>query len=125
MSFVLKQSDTYSWDVTLVLPAATGGKKEKSTFQAEFKRLPQSRINEIVRLAKRIEVGIADDDEFLEDQNAAREILCGWSGVVDDDNKEIKFNKTTLNQLLELPTVASQIVRVWFSSLDTAKRKNS
>ena len=124
MSFILKQSATYTWSITLVLPAATGGKKEKSTFEGEFRRLPQSRINEIVRLAKRMEIGLAEDDEFLEDQNAAKEILCGWSGVVDDDNKEIKFSDTTLNQMLEIPTVASQIVRVWFNSLETAKSKN-
>jgi len=120
----LKQSATFTWPVSLVLPAESGGRKEKHTFEGEFRRLPQTRINEIIRLAKRIEVGIADDEEVLEDQAAAREVLCGWSGVIDDDNKEIKFSDTTLNQMLEIPTVASQIVRTWFESLETAKRKN-
>lgn len=124
MSFVLKQSETYSWGITLILPAETGGRKEKHTFDGEFRRLPQSRINEIIRLARRMEIGGVDEDEQLEDQAAAKEVLCGWSGVVDDDNKEIKFSETSLNQMLEIPTVASQIVKVWFDSLETAKKKN-
>ena len=64
------------------------------------------------------------DDETLEDQDAAKEILVGWSGVVDDDGKEIKFGESTLNQLLEIPTVAGQIVRSWFESIEVAKKKN-
>lgn len=123
MSFVLKQSDTYTWPVTLVLPVS-GGRREKHTFDGEFKRLPQSRINEIVRLARAMERGRLDEDEALEDQDAAREVIVGWSGVVDDDAKEIPFSDSTLSQLLEIPTVAGQIVRAWFESLEVAKRKN-
>ena len=84
MSFVLKQSTTYTWPVTLILPV-DGGRREKHTFEGEFKRLPQTRINEIVRQARAMERGRFDEDDVLEDQDAAKEILVGWSGVVDDD----------------------------------------
>lgn len=123
MSFVLKQSDTYTWPITLVLPV-DGGRREKHTFDGEFKRLPQSRINEIIRLARAMERGRVDETDELMDQDAAREILAGWSGVVDDDGKEIKFSDANLTQLLEIPTVAAQIVRSWFDSIEVAKRKN-
>lgn len=123
MSFVLKQSASYTWPITLILPV-DGGRREKHTFDGEFKRLPQTRINEIVRLAREMERGRLNEDEALEDQDAAREVLIGWSGVVDDDGKEIPFSDTTLGQLLEIPTVAGQIVRAWFESLEVAKRKN-
>lgn len=123
MSFVLKQSASYTWPITLILPV-DGGRREKHTFDGEFKRLPQSRINEIVRLAREMERGRLNEDESLEDQDAAREVLVGWSGVVDDDGKEIPFSDGTLGQLLEIPTVAGQIVRAWFESLEVAKRKN-
>ena len=123
MSFVLKQSASYTWPITLILPV-DGGRREKHTFDGEFKRLPQTRINEIVRLAREMERGRLNDDEALEDQDAAREILAGWSGVVDDDGKEVPFSDGTLSQLLEIPTVAGQIVRAWFESLEVAKRKN-
>lgn len=123
MSFVLKQSDSYSWPITLVLPV-DGGRREKHTFDGEFKRLPQTRINEIIRLARAMERGRLEEGEELQDQDAAREVLVGWSGVVDDDGKEIKFSEASLSQLLEIPTVAAQVVRAWFDSIEVAKRKN-
>ena len=123
MAFVLKQSNTYTWPVALVLPV-DGGRRDKHTFEGEFRRLPQTRINQIVRLARASERGRLNDDEELLDQDAARELIAGWSGVVDDDNKEIPFSDSALTQLLEIPTVAGQIVRAWFESIDTAKRKN-
>jgi hypothetical protein len=123
MAFVLKQSATYTWPITLVLPV-DGGRREKHTFDGEFRRLPQTRINEIIRLARLQERGKLADDEELQDQDAAREILVGWSGVTDDDGKDVPFSEAALSQLLEIPTVAGQVVRTWFDSLEVAKRKN-
>ena len=124
MAFVLKQSDTYTWPITLVIPV-DGGRREKHTFDGEFKRLPQTRINEIVRIARATERNRFDaEEEVLEDQAACAEILVCWSNVVDDDGNEIPFSVSALDQLLELPTIAGQIVRAWFESLEVAKRKN-
>jgi len=123
MAFVLKQSATYTWPITLILPV-DGGRREKHTFDGEFKRLPQTRINEIVRQARAMERGRLNEDEGLEDQDAAIELLAGWSNVVDYDGNEIPFSAKALDQLLEIPTVAGQIVRAWFESLEVAKRKN-
>lgn len=123
MAFVLKQSSTYTWPITLVLPV-DGGRREKHTFDGEFRRLPQTRINEIVRIARLQERGKLDEDEELRDQDAAKEVLAGWRNVVDDDGEEIPFSDSKLNELLEIPTVAGQIVRAWFESLEVAKRKN-
>lgn len=122
MSFVLDLSDTYTWPVTLYIPVA--GRKEKHTFDGEFRRLPQTRINEIVRLARRMEMRLAEDGEELVDQDAAREVLAGWSGVVDKDGKEIPFSDKQLGRMLELPRVAAQIVLAWFDSIEVAKKKN-
>ena len=123
MAFVLKQSATYTWPITVII-TMDGGRRDKHTFDGEFRRLPQSRINEIIRLARAAERGRLNDDEEFLDQDAAKEILAGWSGVVDDDAKEIPYSENALAQLLDIPTVAGQIVRAWFDSLDVAKRKN-
>lgn len=123
MAFVLKQSATYTWPVTLVLPV-DGGRREKYTFDVEFRRLPQTRINEMRRIAQQQDRGQLSEDEELIDQNAAREIIAGWSNVVDDKDEEIPFSDSALNQLVEIPTIAGQIVRAWFESLEVAKRKN-
>jgi hypothetical protein len=124
MTFVLKQSATYNWPIPLELPA-DGGRKDKFSFDGEFRRLPQSRINEIIKVARAMEYGRSLDDEELDDKTAAREILVGWTGVVDDDGKEIPFSDAALGQLLEIPTIGAQIIRAWFDSMDVAKKQTS
>ena len=121
--FVLKQTASYTWPVPLLIPVS-GGRREKHSFDAEFKRLPQSRINEIAKLARATELGRASEDELLDDKTAAREILIGWSGITDDSGKEVPFSEAALSQLLEIPTIAGQIIKAWFESMEVAKRKN-
>lgn len=123
MAFVLSKSATYTWPVRISL-ATDGGKQTVETFDAEFRRLPQSRINEIVRQARAAERGRGDDEDQIEDQDAAREIIASWKGVTDDAGAEIPFSEAALGQLLEIPTVAGQIVKAWFESLKEGKRKN-
>ena len=121
MAFVLSKPTSYTWPVPISL-AINGGKRHRETFDAEFRRLPQSRINEIVRQARAAERGRGDDE--IEDHEVARELLVGWSGVTDDAGNDVPFSEAALNQLLEIPTVAAQIIGAWFDSLKEAKRKN-
>jgi len=122
MAFVLKQSASYTWPVPLLIPV-DGGRREKHSFDAEFKRLPQSRINEIIKLARALELG-RGDDESLDDKTAAREVLIGWAGITDDSGKDVPFSEAALDQLLEIPTIAGQIIRAWFNSMEVAKKGN-
>jgi len=126
MAFVLKQSDTYSWPVVIRLPA-DGGKREKASFDAVFRRLPQSRINEIQKLVQ-AQLKAAQDGETLEngvtDQGIADEILAGWSGVVDGDGDPVPFTEATKAQLLDVPLLASALIEIYFESLQEQKRKN-
>jgi hypothetical protein len=123
MAFVLKQSATYKWPVTILLPI-DGGKKEKHTFDAEFRRLPQSRTEELATQLKMQERADIDPDQILLMKDAAKEILVGWSGVQDDSGEEIPFSESALEQVLEIQMVAAQIILGWFNSLEVAKRKN-
>jgi hypothetical protein len=120
MAFVLKQSTSYTWPIKLVIPV-NGGKKETYTFDAEFKRLPQSRIDEVLRLARDVERGDAEADE-VEDQALARELLIGWSGVVDDDGQEVPFSESSMKQLMEIYTVPGQILKHFFESTKSEKK---
>lgn len=126
MAFVLKQSDSYTWPVSIRLPA-NGGKREKQTFEAEFKRLPQSRINEIQVLAQQ-RVKAAERGEDLEngisDQSIADEVLVGWDGIVDGDGEPVPYSKTTKAQLLDVPMLAGALIEAFFESLVEGKRKN-
>jgi hypothetical protein len=126
VAFVLKQSDSYTWPVSIKLPA-NGGKRERQTFDAEFKRLPQSRINEIqVQVQQRIKAAERGDDtgEGITDQGIADEVLVGWDGIVDGDGEAVPFSKSTKAQLLDVPMMAGAIIEAFFESLVEAKRKN-
>ena len=126
MAFVLKQSDSYTWPVSIKLPA-NGGKRERQTFDAEFKRLPQSRINEIQREVQlRIKAAERGEDiaDGVSDQSIADEILVGWDGIVDGDGEPIPFSNAMKTQLLDVPMMASSLVTSYFESLVEQKRKN-
>lgn len=126
MAFVLKQSASYKWPVSVKLPA-DGGKFDKQTFDAEFKRLPQARINEIqAEVQLRIKAAERNEpvDNGITDQSIANELLVGWSGVVDAEGDEVPFSESTKQLLLDIPTVASAIIVAYFDSLTGTKAKN-
>ena len=126
MAFVLKQSSSYVWPVTVKLPIS-GGKFEKQTFDAEFKRLPQARINKIqIEVQARIKSSERNEatDDSISDQSIAEELLIGWSGVLDEDGDEVPFTESMKQQLLDIPTMASAIIVAYFDSLTGTKTKN-
>lgn len=114
MAFVLKQSETYIWPVTVEIPI-DGGRFDRQTFDAEFKRLPQARNNAIIQAARA---------ETTTDQEVADEVLVGWKGITDDDGKDVPFSATAKVQLLDVPGVAAALVEGYINSLIGAKRKN-
>jgi hypothetical protein len=125
VAFILKQSSSYSWPVAIRMPA-DGGKREKQSFEAEFKRLPQSRIAEIQAMAQKL-VKAAEAGEQLEgisDVSVADEVLVGWSGILDEDGEEVPYSETNKAILLEVPLMAASLVQAYFASLTDEKRKN-
>ena len=126
MAFVLNQSQSYSWPVSINLPA-DGGKREKSSFDALFKRLPQSRINEIQQLVQqRIKAAERGDelDNGVTDQSIAAEILVGWAGILDADGDDVPYSEAVKAQLLYVPMMAGALIEAYFTSLVELKRKN-
>ena len=124
MALRLTQSPTYKWPVKVTIPT-DGGKRETSTFTAEFRRLKQSRISEIISSGQRKSKGEAlDADQDLSDLELLGEIMAGWDDVKDDDGELIPFSRAALEMMSELPTVAGQIAEQWLESLQKAKAKN-
>lgn len=126
MAFVLNQSQSYSWPVSIKLPA-DGGKREKSSFDALFKRLPQSRINEIQLLvSQRIKAAERGEelDNGVTDQSIAAEILVGWSGIVDGEGDDVPYSEASKAKLLDVPMMAGALIEAYFASLVELKRKN-
>jgi hypothetical protein len=119
MSFVLKQSDSYTWPVTFDVPV-DGGRHERQTFDGEFKRLPQSKIGPMVAELQKLE-DLGDLERFTE---IAADLLVGWSGINDDNGKEVPFSQKALEQLLEVPFLAVAVLKAYMDSIKGAKRKN-
>lgn len=126
MAFVLKQSATYKWPVSFRVPT-DGGKYERQSFDAEFNRLPQSRINEIqtevqarIKAAEKGEAAEGD----ISDISIADEVLAGWDGIVDDEGEEVPYSKTSKAELLNVPGLAGSIIEAYFESIAGKKTKN-
>jgi hypothetical protein len=115
MAFKLSLSESYRWPVAVEIPI-DGGRFDKQTFDAEFKRLPQDRNNQILEDAR---------SGVITDQDVCGEILVGWSGVLDDDGKEVPFSEGAKSQIMSVPQLAAAVVMAYFQSMQgAAKRKN-
>lgn len=112
--FIISQKQSYTWPVEVNFPT-DGGRTQKQTFDAEFCRVSQSRINEIRSLIEKNEIT---------DVELAREVLVGWSGVNDDNGEDVPFSERARDQILDVALVPGAVVMAWFTSLSGVKRKN-
>lgn len=112
--FVLSQSSSYKWPVAVDFPV-DGGKFEKQTFDAEFKRMTQTQIEGV---RKQIE------EATTTDRDLARDVLVGWSGIKDEHGDDVPFSETARDQLLDVPLVAAAVVMAFITSLSGRKQKN-
>lgn len=130
--FVLDQSDSYLWPVSIDLPADRS--KKTFTFDAEFRRIDQERTEELIdqynrmvmQLRRRVTLleGYGGDDaaaleEPLEitNEEIVDEVLCGWQKVVDAKGKDVPFNEATKAQMFKVQGAATAIVRAWMNSI--------
>lgn len=111
--FVIKQSPTFKWPVAVELPA-DGGKTQRHTFDAEFKRLGKAEMRQLWEKLNTAEGA----DEVI------RAVLVGWSGVTDGD-QPLPFSEAALSQLLDIPTVSGAILKAFTEAVSgEAARKN-
>jgi hypothetical protein len=129
MAFILDQSQSYSWPVTVKVPQ-DGGRFRSYTFEVEFQRVSQERREELGRQLLvqkgRLEAGDVEG-EILTPRQIASELVVGWSGILDSEEKDAKpvpFSPSTLAQLLNIGDVADAILAAWNDSIPGAKAKN-
>ncbi len=110
--FKLAQSDSYSWPVKISIPA-DGGKYLEQSFDAVFKRVPQSKIKEML------------ESETMTDIDFCKEVLVGWKGITGDNQADVPFSDEARDKLLDVPAVATATVEAYIHSIKgAAKRKN-
>ncbi len=123
--FILKKEATFTHPIVFTTPA-DGGTQKEETFDAVFKIIPQSRINEIGLQAqkkqKELQDGIYDGTE-ISDFLIADEILVGWDGITDGENP-VPFTKATKKQVLDIAGLANLLVTKYFEEVSKQKVKN-
>ena len=123
--FILKKEATFTHPIVFYTPG-DGGSQNKETFDAVFKIIPQSRINEIgakaQKKAKELEEGILDGTD-ISDLMIADEILVGWEGITDGD-KEVPFTPATKKQVLDIAGLANLLVTEYLEVVAQQKTKN-
>ncbi len=108
MAFKIALTPTYRTKVSVELPTE-GGRIEKSDFTAEFKRVNMDRIDELRKLPQ---------------LDVLREVVAGFSGLVDESGAEVNFNQVTLEALLAIPHAMFAMSEAFWTSIYKAKEKN-
>ena len=123
--FILKKEATFTHPIVFYTPG-DGGSQNKETFDAVFKIIPQSRINEIgvqaQKKEKELKEGIMDGTD-ISDLLIADEILVGWEGITDGD-KEVPFTPATKKQVLDIAGLANLLVPEYLEIVEQQKTKN-
>lgn len=112
--FTLSTKNTFSWPVSFRIPVDGGG-YESADFDAEFKRLTQTRIEEITEKLTKGE---------MTDRQVADEILVGWKGVQTDDGKSVPFTEDSKARLLDIAGLSSSLVIAFTEALRGIREKN-
>lgn len=123
--FILKKEATFTHPIVFYTPS-DGGTQKEETFDAVFKIIPQSRINEIgvqaQKKQKELDEGIYDGVK-ISDYLIADEILVGWDGIT-DGKEPVPFTPTTKKQLLDIAGLANILVEKYFNEVTKQKIKN-
>lgn len=90
------------------------GKKKTVEFQAQFKRLSQTEIEEQQD---------ALTNGTLSDRGVIDQVMIGWKGVADESGTPVDFNESNLNSLLAMFPTQPSIVRSYFDSLKHVAKK--
>ena len=126
--FYLDLSKSYRWPVGLFVVNEDGAVEDQS-FDAEFARLEQSRVNDlseqIAARMRRMAIGESVDN-MITDVAIANEVLIGWHGIYDKPGgKEVPFSVSFRARLLNVQGMAKAVVEAWIESLQRGKPKTS
>ena len=123
--FILEQSPTFTWPIT-IREVTDGGRHRTHQFEAVFRRLPQSRMEEVQLQYQQMKAAAVHDREIdqIPTREIAAEILAGWNGISNPDGTPVEYDEAAKAQLLEVATVADVLVSTFFEAHDKARAKN-
>ena len=108
MAFKIAKTPTFTALVTVETPNTKGG-HDLSKFSAIFRRVDNSKLDELRGLKQR----------EVQDR-----VLVGWEDFLDDDNQPVDFNADTLSALLDVPEALYGLTLAFWGSVVKAREKN-
>ncbi|MCR9218926.1 MAG: hypothetical protein NXI21_01750 [Alphaproteobacteria bacterium] len=112
--FILAEEPRFTWPVEIRVPTESGTFQTQA-IRAQFRVLPQSRLEEIARAR-------VDDQDT--NRSMIHEALIGWEArdVVDEDGAEIPFSEGVKDQLLDIPYVLIAMAKAYRDAVITGEK---
>lgn len=126
MGFQLTRTPTFSWPVSFREPI-DGSRYRQHTLTVVYKRVPQSRLEEIQLAYQNLKADVSQDVRIhaIPTRETADEILVGWFDIFEDDGTtQIPYSKEVKAKLLEVPGLADVLVQTYIEAIEKAKAKN-
>lgn len=113
MAWTLVSNPTFRHHVTLVVPGQDPDQSDEFSFLATFKALKLSEIQAL------------QDGSYSDPDDLVLKFLVGWSGVLDEEGKEIPFSPEEVREACDvLPSFSGQLTNSYVSAmLDTTAKK--
>ena len=111
--FKLSTNATFKRPITVITPTDEG--ETKGTFTAQFKRLPQSRIDQVLG-------GYADDES---DASLLDEILVSVEGIADETGNPMPSDDTTLAAVKDDSCARVAMVAEYFKAITKKNRRKN
>jgi len=87
MAFVRKKTKVYPWPITVSKPSEERtGEFDETTFTGKFKRLSRKELNQF---------------EGLNEFEALKKVLVGWSDINEEDGTPVEFSEKVLKEFSE------------------------
>ncbi|HEX8603490.1 MAG TPA: hypothetical protein VF774_12665 [Pseudoduganella sp.] len=106
--FKIALSATYAVAVNVETPNEKGT-FDKSKFTATFKRSDIDQLDELRKLSQR---------------DVLKDVLVGWSGLVDEHDENVPFSPGTRDAVLQIPQALFALAEAFWGSIHKAKEKN-
>lgn len=84
-------------------------------FEAEFRRIPQGELEELIDQGRKGQ---------LKDAAVVESVMTNWRGVADESGEELPFTKANLDRLCAIVPTQSCIVKAFFDSVGGARSGN-
>lgn len=112
MPYVLTRRTTFTMQVTVSEPGnSADGSIDEFRFVAEFKRYDGDQIEALLKENKPVRAALQD-------------LLVGWSGLHDENGRELPFNDSYRDALLKIPPAVVGLWTAFLQGSSGAARKN-